>query len=77
MTRETPDLVSRIFDQGGPEEVTTLFSVGGDLAESRELIRIARDFYFAFSPVDEWVYFFQPGEPKNELRFLRYESNRL
>ena len=34
VTREAPDLVSGIFDQGGPEEVATLFAVHEKLAES-------------------------------------------
>ena len=65
VTRETPDLIGGIFDQGSPEEVTTLLSVRGKLAKSRKLVRIAQNFNFSFLPVDDGVYFFQPGEPKD------------
>ena len=66
VTRKTPDLIGGIFDQGGPEEVTTLSSVRGKLAEGRKLIRIARDCHFARLPVDERIDFLQPREPKDE-----------
>ena len=66
VARETPDLIRGVFDQGGPEEVTTLFSVRGKLTKGRKLIRIARDFHFARFPVDERIDFFQPGQPKDE-----------
>ena len=66
VTRETPDLIRGVFDQGGPEEVTTLFSVRGKLTKSRKLIQIARDFHFARLPIDERVDFFQPREPEDE-----------
>ena len=66
VTCETPDLIGGVFDQGGPEEVTALFSVRGKLTKSRKLIRIARDFHFARLPIDERIDFLQPGEPKDE-----------
>ena len=66
VTHETPDLIGGIFDQGGPEEVTTLFSVRGKLTKSGKLIRITRNFHFARLSVDERVDFFQPREPKDE-----------
>ena len=66
VTREASDLIRGVFDQGGPEEVTTLFSVRGKLTKGRKLIRIARDFHFARLPVDERVDFLQPREPKDE-----------
>ena len=66
VTRETPDLIGGVFDQGGPEEVTTLFSVRGKLTKSRKLIWIARDFHFTRLPVDERIDLFQPREPKDE-----------
>ena len=66
VTRETPDLIHGVFDQGGPEEVTALLSVRGKLTKGRKLIWIAWDFHFARLPVDEGIDFFQLGEPKDE-----------
>ena len=57
VTRETPDLVGGIFNQGGPEKVAALFSVRRKLTKGRKLIRIARDFHFARLPVDEGIDF--------------------
>ena len=66
VTREPPDLIGGIFDQGGPEEVTMLLSVREKLTKGRKLIWIAQDFHFARLLVDERVDFFQPREPKDE-----------
>ena len=66
VTCEASDLISRVFDQGGPEEVTALFSVRGKLAKGRKLIQIAQDFHFMQLPVDEGINFLQPRESKNE-----------
>ena len=66
VTRKTPDLIREVFDQRGPEEVTTLFSVREKLTKGRKLIRITQDFHFTRLPIDERVNFFQPGEPKDE-----------
>ena len=66
VARETPDLISGVFNQGCPDKVTSLFAVRGKLTKSRKLIRIARDFHFARLSVDERVDFLQPREPKDE-----------
>ena len=38
MTREALDLISGVFNQGGPEEVTTLFRVCRKLTKGRKLV---------------------------------------
>ena len=67
MIHETPDLVGGVFNQGGPEEMTELFSVCRKLAKSWKLIQITQDFHFAKLLVDEGVNFFQPRESEDEI----------
>ena len=60
-TSHTPELISGVLNDARFYPLTAFSAVCLDLLKWCFIFRAARNFHFSSSPVDEWVYAFEPG----------------